>query len=81
MFCHLCNKVFGHRQLGKRVLFILVFLIEKLWARKDVVFYGINCLFFLSVNHYCLRELHITCEQKINRLKALIETKYRSMPF
>ena len=27
-------------------LVILVFLIEKLWARKDVVFYGINCLYF-----------------------------------
>ena len=38
-------------------------------------------LFFSSANHYCLRELHITCEQKIDRLSSLIETKYRSMPF
>ena len=36
---------FGHRQLGKRFLFILVFLLEKLWARKDVVFYGIFFFF------------------------------------
>ena len=75
----ICVIRFGHRQLGERVLFILVYLIEKLWVQKDVVFYGIN--FFSSANHNCLRELHITCEQKIDRLSALIETKYRSMPF
>ena len=30
---------FGHGQLGKRVLFILVFHIVKPWARLDAIFY------------------------------------------
>ena len=36
---------FGHGELGKRVLFILVYHIEKLWARLNVVFYGLNRFF------------------------------------
>ena len=47
MFCHLCNQVLDIDNLVSVFffLFILVFLLEKLWAQKDVVFYGINCVF------------------------------------
>ena len=55
MYCQLCNEVFDIDNLGslKRVLFILVLLIEKLWARKDVVFYGINCFFCPQITIAC----------------------------
>ena len=33
---------FGHRQFGKRVLFIIVFHIETPCARLDVIFYGFH---------------------------------------
>ena len=62
----ICVIRFGHRQLGKRVLFILVFLIEKLWAQKDVVFYGLNCFFFRP-------QITIACEDytsHVNRKSA-----------
>ena len=36
---------FGHRQLGKRVLFILVFHIKQPWARLGVIFSGLNRFF------------------------------------
>ena len=44
---------FGHRQLGKRVLFILAFHIEKPWARLDVIFYGLNRFFHPKITSAC----------------------------
>ena len=46
---------FGHRQLGKHVLFIIVFHIEKLWAPLDVVLYGLNRSFHPQITGACER--------------------------
>ena len=45
---------FGHRQLGKRVVLILVFHVEKLWTRLDVVFYGLNRFFYPQITRDCM---------------------------
>ena len=53
VYCHLCNKVLDIDNLVSVFLFILVFLIEKLWVQKDVVFYGINCFFLPQITIAC----------------------------
>ena len=64
----LCVDLYRHRQLGKRVLFILVFLLENLWARKDVVFYGINCFFRPQITIACENYTsHVNKNQPIER--------------
>ena len=73
---------FGHRQLGKCLLFINLFLFSILkdfghgWISFSMVY--INFFICKSLE---LAGLHITCGQKIERLSALIETKYPSMFF
>ena len=74
--CYVTRVIgFRHRQFGKRVLFILVFHIEKLLAWLDVVFYD---LYRFSTRKSL--ELARITHQKIDRLRALIK-KYRSMPY
>ena len=53
MYCQLCNEVLDIDNLVSVFFFILVLLIEKLWARKDVVFYGINCFFRPQITIAC----------------------------
>ena len=46
---------FGHRQPGKHVLFILVFHIEKFWARLSVVhidFFILKSLKLAIITHH-----------------------------
>ena len=62
------------------VLFILVFHIEKLLARLDVVFYGLNLFFHPQITRAC-KNYTSPVIKKIDRLSPLIETKYCSMPF
>ena len=53
MCYHLCNKVLDIDNLVSVFYLFLFFLIEKLWAQKDVVFYGINCFFLPQITIVC----------------------------
>ena len=66
VFCYLCNKVLDIDNLVS-VLYLFLYSILKILGNKKISFlFFLYKLIFSSANHYCLRELHITCEKKID---------------